>query len=290
MKIIQLAILSLALFLSCKSDNSDFTVQSNKLTPYEAAVSHPMTEFKGMTIDSRFLPPEGYTRVPAKENSFASYLRKLPLKTPGSKVLLFDGTTKQNEVHEAVIDLPIGDKDLHQCADAIMRLKAEHHWLQKEYEKIYFHFTNGFRVEYNEWRKGKKMIVNGNRTYWDRRKREYTESYSSFWEYMELIFTYAGTMSLSVSLDKTSLDDIQIGDIFVQGGSPGHAVLVVDLAENEEGEKIFMLAQSYMPAQEIHILKNQGSEISPWYSIPESNELLTPEWTFKKSDLKRFRK
>ena len=45
---------------------------------------------------------------------------------------------------------------------------------------------------------------------------------------------------------------MQIGDVLIQGGSPGHAVIVVDMAENPAtGEKLYLLAQSYMPAQDI---------------------------------------
>ena len=55
---------------------------------------------------------------------------------------------------------------------------------------------------------------------------------------------------------KVSIENIEIGDVFIQGGFPGHAIIVVDLAENEVGEKCFLVAQSYMPAQEIHVLKN----------------------------------
>jgi hypothetical protein len=55
------------------------------------------------------------------------------------------------------------------------------------------------------------------------------------------------------------------------------------------GEKVFMLAQSYMPAQDIHILKNLSERnISPWYRIPLENEINTPEWIFYKQDLYRF--
>ncbi len=46
-----------------------------------------------------------------------------------------------------------------------------------------------------------------------------------------------------------------------------------------------------MPAQETQILKNPNEEdISPWYSIDFANQLQTPEWTFSKDDLKRFKK
>ena len=82
--------------------------------------------------------------------------------------------------------------------------------------------------------------------------------------------------------------DIQVGDVFIQGGFPGHAVIVVDMVKNQEGEKRFMLAQSYMPAQELQVLKNPASD-EPWYSIPKLHEkLVTPEWNFASTDLKRF--
>lgn len=50
-----------------------------------------------------------------------------------------------------------------------------------------------------------------------------------------------------------------------------------------------MLAQSYMPAQELQILINPTKrEISPWYSLDFGDELATPEWRFQKGSLKRF--
>jgi hypothetical protein len=59
----------------------------------------------------------------------------------------------------------------------------------------------------------------------------------------------------------------------------------------ETDDEIFMLVQSYMPAQEMHILKNlsSSSKFSPWYSINFGEILVTPEWNFTKNDLKRFK-
>ncbi len=69
-------------------------------------------------------------------------------------------------------------------------------------------------------------------------------------------------------------------------------LIVVDVAISEPGERIFLLAQSYMPAQEIHILKNPNdSTLGPWYSTHlKDGVLATPEWTFSISDLNRFNK
>jgi hypothetical protein len=108
---------------------------------------------------------------------------------------------------------------------------------------------------------------------------------------MNTIFTYAGTSSLEKELLSVQLTDIQMGDVLIQGGFPGHAVIVVDLAKDKEGNKYVLLAQSYMPAQDIHILLNfQNQTLSPWYKITNDTERIeTPEWTFNASDLKRFK-
>jgi hypothetical protein len=50
--------------------------------------------------------------------------------------------------------MEIGNKDLHQCADAVMRLRAEYLWNEERYDKIHFNFTNGFRVDYTKWIEG----------------------------------------------------------------------------------------------------------------------------------------
>jgi len=87
-----------------------------------------------------------------------------------------------------------------------------------------------------------------------------------------------------------NIEDLQIGDIFIKGGTPGHAIIVVDMAiDKSTNKKVFLLAQSYMPAQEIQILKNPADPMmSPWYSTDIDYALWTPEWRFTRDDLKRF--
>jgi hypothetical protein len=84
--------------------------------------------------------------------------------------------------------------------------------------------------------------------------------------------------------------DIEIGDVVIKGGFPGHAVLVADVVRNPStGEKRFLLLQSYMPAQEIHVLKNPANaDGSPWYKTDIGLLLETPEWTFPHTALKRW--
>ncbi len=245
---------------------------------------------EGKVIQDRFDVPAGFERTFAAESSFADYLRNLSLKPHGSKVHTYSGGIKMNmSAYEAVVDMDIGDRDLQQCADAVMRLRGEYQFSQERQDAIVFKLTNGFEVPFSKWRDGWRVKVLGNDTSWVK-NAEYDESYEAFRDYMEFVFIYAGTLSLDRDLASVPFEEMEIGDVFIQGGSPGHAVIVVDMAENAEtGEKLFMLAQSYMPAQDIHVLSNPNDEkTSPWYRMDFEGELATAEWTFEKNNLKRF--
>lgn len=294
-EILLLFSLIIVIFPNCGFD--DYSHHHVADAPSNQSIQNPTTgktkliNPEGNLLQDRILPPKGLNRAPLEKGSFGAYLRQLPLKPHGSEVTYFNGATKPNyEVYEAVVDLPIGKRDLHQCADAIMRLRAEHLWHQKHYDQIHFNFTNGFKADYSKWKEGYRIRVNNNDVNWVKSKAP-TNRYQDFWKYLEIVFSYAGTMSLSKELVSTSLDELKIGDVFIQGGFPGHAVIVADIVTNPEtGKKYFLLAQSYMPAQEIQILKNPNDpSISPWYSAEFNQKLDTPEWTFNKSDLKRFR-
>ena len=83
------------------------------------------------------------------------------------------------------------------------------------------------------------------------------------------------------------MDEVNIGDVLIKGGSPGHAMLVVDMAVNKAGKKIILLSQSYMPAQDIHLVMNpEYPKISPWYIVDNEADIITPEWVFKPSQLR----
>jgi len=245
------------------------------------------------SIVNRIPVPDGFERTNADSNSFADWLRHLPLKEGKPPVYLYNLQEKNNQkAHFAVIDIDVGNKDLQQCADAVIRLRAEYLYSIKAYDAIHFKFTSGDNAEYRKWINGYRPIVNNNHVSWQL-SDDIDSTYSNFKDYLETVFTYAGTHSLSRELqDVENSSDIQIGDVFINGGFPGHAVIVVDAAiANNSRMKYFLLAQSFMPAQDIHILNNpQDIDISPWYSIDFSDSLITPEWDFHISHLKRFKR
>jgi hypothetical protein len=167
-----------------------------------------------------------------------------------------------------------------------MRLRADYLYEQKRYDEIHFNFTNGMKIEYSKWRLGNRIVVKGNKSIWIKSAKA-SDSYENYWKYMEQIFQYAGTASLAKELKPIAVADLKIGDVFIKGGFPGHAVIVVDTAI-KNGKKIFMLAQSYMPAQEIQILLNPSISNSCWYNLDFGTTLETPEWNFNVNELKRF--
>ena len=223
------------------------------------------------TIKERFNPEDGFQRESYSSEEFGYFLQHLPLKEINAKVLYYDGNEKSiDNVYNSVIDLPIGTKDLHQCADATMRLRADYLYQQNRYNEIAFNFlSDGKPRDYLTY-------ANGDFS---------TEKY---WQYLEHIFNYANTASLKNQLRTVSYNEVKIGDILIQKGNPyGHAVIVVDLITDGTTKKV-LLAQSYMPAQELQILVNPLNENgSPWYEVKEG-EIITPEWRFTSNDWKTW--
>ena len=243
-------------------------------------------------IRDRFVLPSSYKRIEYPADGFQNFLRNFPLKKYGTHVKLFDGSLKyRQDVYCSVLDIDTGKKDLQQCADAVMRLRAEYLYKTGQFEKIHFNFSNGFRADYIKWKLGYRIRIRSNRAAWVK-TAEPDSSRKSFREYLDMVFMYAGSASLERELVKVSLKNVSPGDVLIQGGSPGHALIVMDAAEDiKTGKRIFILAQSYMPAQDIHIVVNPENEnLSPWYEADASVEqIITPEWNFTIDDIMRFK-
>ena len=254
--------------------------------PYPWTAAYDATQ----SVESRIAPPPGFARLPAPHGSFARWLRGLPLKPGRPPVHLYDGRLKGNqEAHWAVVDIDPGRRDLQQCADAVMRLRAEYLFAGGRAADVAFDFTSGDHAAFARWSDGFRPHVHGNRVTWARDAKA-SGSYDTFREYLDTVFNYAGSASLIRQLTKvTDPREIQAGDVFIVGGFPGHAVTVVDVARREkDGRTVFLIAQSYMPAQEIHVLRNPQHAEHPWYDAEIGDALVTPEWTFHRGDLHRF--
>lgn len=271
------------LLLSLGTCGVPSTVQVGN-SPQEAISMHPPTMVGEIPL------PEGYQRIYYAPKSRATFLRTLAL-SDDPVVYLYNGNKKANQTAQyAVLQLDIGDRDLQQCADAAIRLHAEYYFQRKQHDKITYHFTNGFRCDFSRYAAGNRLRFEGNRCSWIRSTAS-DYSYAAFRKYLDLVYTYAGTQSLQASLSAQPRSEMMPGSLYLQSRQPyGHAVTVMDMAYHPQtGDTLFLLAQSYMPAQSIHILKNSlDPELSPWYSTRFGTTLVTPEWTFSADDLKAF--
>jgi hypothetical protein len=225
------------------------------------------------SIAERIAPPATYQRTLTAAGTFEDWLRHLPLKKGTPPIRLFNGQERGGRIgHVAVVDIDVGERDLQQCADAVIRLRAEYLWAAGRRDAIQFHFTSGDRADYTKWLEGFSPEAQGTAVRWVRGKAR-PDTHASLRSYLDVVFTYAGTRSLAKELRAVaSPADMRIGDVFIQAGSPGHA---------------FLLAQSYMPAQDIHVLKNPAGS-DAWYDVDFGDVLRTPDWTFKRTDLRRF--
>lgn len=211
--------------------------------------------------------PEGFSRPSFPPGSFASWLRELALR-PDKTVYLYNGQLKKNQTAQyAVLEMPRSKTDLQQCADVLIRLRAAYLFSQKRYSEI--RFTDFEGRDY--------ILKKGSNR-------------DEFERYLVNVFGYCGSASLEKQLVPVpDFTTIEPGDVLIRGGFPGHAVMVADLALNKKGEKIFTLVQGYQPAQDIHILLNPLSgETTPWYTIPVSDTVYTPEWVFYRKQLRRW--
>lgn len=232
-------------------------------------------------------PPVKARRIDVARGSFAEWLRYLPLKKPGVPVMLFNGEQKRNQdAHIRVVDMPVGSRDLQQCADALIRLRSEYLFSRGEFSRIRFSFTSGDIIPFERWRNGERPLVKRNRVIW-RGGASRGAGHDALTVYLTTLFMYAGSISLQRDTVRIA-GSVQPGQILIQAGSPGHAVIVLDVAVDDAGRRFYLLGQSYMPAQEFHVLKNpQAPDISPWYA--ERDDIIpTPEWTFRRQDRRAF--
>jgi hypothetical protein len=219
--------------------------------------------------------PVGFERIALTKDSFGEWLRNFRLKKDNI-VRLYNGQPKERQdLHYAVLDLSTGNKNLQQCADAIMRLKAEYYFARKEYSQITFPAGKGKMLSFDAYALEHSTCF----------------THGCFLNFMEKVFIQCGTYTIDAMTRPVQLSEIQPGDVIVKAGAPGHAMIVVDVAENRTThQRIYLLAQSFMPAQDMHIVINPMNQLlSPWYTVNENAKVITPGWVFETYQLKRWK-
>lgn len=241
--------------------------------PEEAAEAPaPDLGAAGVTVAEAFPPPPGSERVAA--GPFGAWLKERRLEDARAPVLTHDGRVVHHRGR--VVQLPMVSGDLQQCADAILRLRAE--WLRERGATIRFFATSGDPMPWSRFEAGERPHVAGRRLAW-------TGGHGpSSWEgYLSKVFEWAGTISLRAH-ETRAVEEPRPGDILVESGSPGHAVVLLDVATGPAGATWVLVGESYMPAQDLHV------ELGPaggWWPLTEAG-LALPHWPLAREGLRRF--
>ncbi|WP_299113313.1 DUF4846 domain-containing protein [uncultured Winogradskyella sp.] len=268
-----------------------FQFQPVKQTVVAVVTKPTYLNKSGKNIKERVKIPEGFTRVPYDSSSFQHYIRHQNLKKFGTKVINYDGEPYFYQLgHVGVLDVDVPSNGLQQCADALIRLRSEYLWKTNQKGKIGFKFTSGHYCSWQKYAEGYRPKINGNKVTFHKTAQS-DNSKANFYKYLNLIYTYSGTMSLNNELKEIkSIKDLKIGDMLIVGGFPGHVIMIADITQNENDERMFLLIQGNTPAQSIHLLKNlDDSAISPWYKLQLNSEISVPGFTFTNSKFVRFK-
>lgn len=236
-----------------------------------------------------FAPPPGAARVAAPEGSFAAWLRDLPLRPADAPVLRYDGALLHGADDPrvaAVAEIDVGAKDLQQCADFIIRLHAEWLWSAGRADEAAYRFTSGDEARWTAYARGERPKIRGRKVTWSRAAKAARDR-ATFRKYLDLVFMYAGTASLARDADRVKRGDLAAGDFFVLGGHPGHAVVVLDVAEAPGGRRYALIGQGFLPARDLHVLAS-GERHDPWFDL-SGDQVATPFWQpFPWSSLRRL--
>jgi hypothetical protein len=246
-----------------------------------------------LTLEYHKPTPSGYSRIDIEQNSsnkdFSQWLRQIPVESRQS-VLSYKGRVLHQQA-DGIIPISVGNRDVQQCADSILRIYGEFLWYHNKTTDWGIHFTSGDLSTWQDWSEGERFRIGKKVERYNNNVKD--KSYEQYQKWMTHAFLYAGTLSLHKDAIKVPIDDdIQPGDFFLTGGSPGHVVMILDVATKDGSPPIGIVAQGFMPAQEFHIIKGNGRHvIDNWFALPTTEEqaLTIPNWKpFFRKDLYRF--
>ena len=258
--------LFLVLLTACSNATS-----TNKFSP---AANTSSTQASSTTIETKTFEP----------GSWAYFLQHL--EVVDSPVVDYRGKkVRQQSKSAGIIPYDIGSRDLQQCADALIRLRAEYLFENKRHDEIGFHFVSGDYYSYKDYCSGKRPVPAGNGIKFIQSDKA-TVIHSSLRKYLDIVYTYASTISLARNQETAS--EFEVGTMVIYPGSPGHCSIIIDEGRNGEGEKVFRLAEGYTPAQSIYVLRNPDKEgVDPWHKL-EKGPIETASYTFSTYQLKKF--
>lgn len=213
--------------------------------------------------------PIGYERVGAEKGSYQEWMRELPLKPKGTKVMLYTGGEANFQfLSTGVIDMPLLS-NAEQCADVTMRLRAEYLYHSGKWSEICFTDVNGKKLKYSGGHSRKALE-----------------------KYLRKAYECCSTFSVSRETQSRKISEVEAGDVLVYPARKiegmGHALIVVDVAR--KGNKVaIMCAEGNTPARDIHIVRNPNVVRNPWFIFDGDERVFwISAFHFEKDELRHY--
>lgn len=237
----------------------------------------------------RMAVPAGFNRVGVAEGSFAEWLRHLPVAPVDSPVKSAKGRVILAAGHPnlaAVVVLQPHMARLLSAGNMLIRLRGEYCWSAGQTENLSFHFMSGQRYAWQAWMQGVRTVLRERKVVF-RKTDSRGCGRADFCQYLETVFRYASTYSLLDDTRRVEDGAIGIGDILLRPGRPGHAMLVVDVATNADGDVRILLGEGGMPVQTFHILQSDAD--NPWFPFSREGKIdLAGRGGFEMEHLRRW--
>jgi hypothetical protein len=224
------------------------------------------------------------THITYANGSWQHFLQNLPM-TAGDVVTYRGETVGNQSKAAAIVNYDIGTKDLQQCADALIRLRAEYLFARNRYQEIQFQFTNGDLYSFNEYCQGIRPHPAGIGVTFAMSAAPSEYTHQAFRKYLDFVYTYASTISIARELKPAN--KFEVGTVIVKPGSPGHCFIIVDEAVNSAGEKLYKLVEGFTPAQSMYVLKNNDNN-SHWYKLVPGEPIVTSSYSFQQYLIRKF--
>jgi hypothetical protein len=227
------------------------------------------------SLEQRFAAPPGYVRVKVEPNSFAEWLRGLPMAPEGTPVKSFDGKETlagDDDFMAGVVAIDVGSQDLQQSADVIIRLHAEYMWSRGEKDQISYRSATKLSLPLSRWEKGQRLIAQGPNVFWAVQGKPAEIDHAEFRRYLDSVFTWANSTSLGPRSEPVE-DPKQLtaGDFFLQSQD---VAIVLDIADKPSGERVALLAKARSRAESIHVLR--PGKATAWFSVRPPVPVMTP--------------
>ena len=165
----------------------------------------------------------------------------------------------------------IKGRNLEQCMDILLRFRTEYLIENNRQNEIQFPLPDGLLLSWQDWANGQRPKFKGAHFYLEKIGKP-DSSYRNLRRYLNTIFEYSSTQAFYHYYKNIDPADLQIGDFIVRKGDKGHAVMIVDLAQDKNGNLIALIGQGDTPACQFYLLNYEKG--NPWFPIDIKTDVL----------------